>query len=219
MTAITMDTKSDTSYGAKAGMAAILALWFGLAAAAGRSGIMATGPDNLFRPVLISVVIPIAAFLALYFASDRFRRYILSRDMRFLTMLQSWRIIGFAFLMLYAWVTLPGLFAWPAGVGDVLIGLSAPLVVLALVSRPEFARSWRFVFWNLLGLLDFAVAAGAATLASGAIPSLAGGSLTSAPVEIWPLSMFPSFIVPLFVFLHLSVLFQVAASRRSSKNG
>ena len=34
-----------------------------------------------------------------------------------LTTLQLWRVIGFAFLALYAFDTLPGLFALPAGWG------------------------------------------------------------------------------------------------------
>jgi hypothetical protein len=204
MSTITFDTAPDTSFRAKATLVAVLVAWFALAAAAGMSGILATGPDTLARPVLLSVVIPIAAYLALLIASGRFRNYVLTRDIRVLTMLQSWRIIGFTFLMLYAWGTLPGLFAWPAGLGDVLMGLSAPVIVLTLMRRPDFARSWRFV-----------VAAGTASLASGAIVGLVSGSLTSAPMEIWPLSLFPSFIVPLFAFLHLSVLFQVIAARRA----
>lgn len=170
MFATPYDTNTGSGFAAKAGLAIVLALWFVLAAVAGMSGILTTGADNLARPVLLSVVIPIAAFLALYFGSNSFRSYILTRDIRVLTMLQSWRIIGFTFLMLYAWGTLPG-------------------------------------------LLDFVAAAGTATLASGAVPGLLSGPLTSAPMEVWPLSLFPSFIVPLFAFLHLSVLFQLMEAR------
>jgi len=167
----------------------------------------------VFRPVLLSVVVPIAVFLGLYAASPAFRGFVMSQDIRFLTMLQGWRVVGFAFLPLYAFDVLPGLFAWPAGLGDVAMGLTAPLVVLALMRRPEFARSGRFIVWNLLGLFDFVGAAVTSTLASGAFPALSAGPITSAPLEYWPLILFPSFIVPLFVFMHLSVLFQVRALR------
>ncbi len=194
--------------------AIVLAVWFAAAAMAGASGSLAAPPDQLFRPVLLSVIGPIAAFVTFYAGSERFRDFVLSRDIRVLTMLQMWRVVGFAFLMLTAHGVLPGLFAWPAGLGDVAVGLTAPLIVLALARRPEFALSRGFVAWNLLGLLDFVVAAATATLASGAVAGLAGGGLTSAPMEVWPLSLFPSFIVPLFVFAHLGVLFQVQALRR-----
>ena len=85
-----------------------------------------------------------------------------------------------------------------------------------MVRRAEFARSRAFVTFHLLGILDFIVAGGSATLASGAFPALHMGPLTSAPMEYWPLSLFPSFIVPLFLFIHLAVLFQVRELRRQA---
>ena len=213
MSAAEKEMGSAWSFSAKATLAAVLTVWFALAAVAGTSGIFIAGPDQVFRPVLLSVVVPIAVFLGLYAASPAFRGFVMSQDIRFLTMLQLWRVLGFAFLPLYAFGVLPGLFAWPAGLGDVAMGLTAPFVVLALMRRPEFARSGRFIVWNLLGLLDFVGAAVTSTLASGAFPALSAGSITSAPLEYWPLILFPSFIVPLFVFMHLSVLFQVRALR------
>ena len=213
MSAAEKEMGSAWSFSAKATLAAVLTVWFALAAVAGTSGIFIAGPDQVFRPVLLSVVVPIAVFLGLYAASPAFRGFVMSQDIRFLTMLQLWRVLGFAFLPLYAFGVLPGLFAWPAGLGDVAMGLTAPFVVLALMRRPEFARSGRFIVWNLLGLLDFVGAAVTSTLASGAFPALSAGPITSAPLEYWPLILFPSFIVPLFVFMHLSVLFQVRALR------
>ncbi len=205
---------------AGATIALVLAVWFALAATIGITGLATAGPDQLFRPVLITVIVPIAAFLALYAGSPAFRDFVLTRDMRVVTMLQSWRVIGFAFLMLYAHGVLPGLFAWPAGLGDVAVGLTAPLVALELARQPDFAKSRGFVVWNLLGLLDFVVAAGTATLASGAVAGLVTGTVTgtvtSAPVDVWPLILFPAFLVPLFAFLHLTVLFQVRALRRAA---
>ncbi len=213
MSAADNEMGSAWSISAKATLAVVLTVWFALAAVAGTSGIFTAGPDQVFRPVLLSVVVPIAVFLGIFAASPTFRSFVMSWDIRFLTMLQLWRVVGFAFLPLYAFDVLPGLFAWPAGLGDVAVGLTAPLVVLALMRRPEFARSGRFIVWNLLGLLDFVGAAGTAMLASGAIPGLVAGTVTSGPMEVWPLSLFPSFGVPLFVFMHLSVLFQVRALR------
>ncbi len=111
---------------------------------------------------------------------------------------------------------LPALFAWPAGFGDIAVGLAAPLVVLALLRRPDFNMSRRFLAFHLFGMLDFVVAAATASLASGAFPALLSGPVTSAPLEAWPLLIFPAFFVPVFTILHLSVLIQVAASRRAA---
>src|SRR5262249_11237234 len=46
---------------------------------------------------------------------------------------------------LYVHGVLPGAFAWPAGLGDIAIGVTAPWVALALVRRPGFATSRVFV--------------------------------------------------------------------------
>ena len=196
---------------------AALALWLAIAWGLGSSGVLAAPATQTFRPVLLSVIVPVALFLAAYAGSGRFREFLLGLDIRVLTMLQMWRVIGFSFLPLYAYGVLPGLFAWPAGLGDVAIGLTAPVVVLALVRRPGYAKSRRFIVFNVLGITDFIVAAGTATLASGAFPGLHTGPLTSIAMEIWPLNIFPSFLVPLFLFAHLTVLLQVRALRQQAR--
>ena len=215
MTDLTVSNDTAWSTTAKTRMGVVLAIWFALAALAGVTGAVAAGPDSLFRPIALTMVVPVLAFVALYLGSTRFRDFVLGRDLRFVTLLQAWRVVGFAFLPLYAYGVLPGLFAWPAGVGDVLVGLSAPWVVFTLLRNPGFATSRTFVVWNLLGLADFVVAGATATLASGAIPALVAGGVTSAPMEVWPLMLFPSFGVPLFAFAHLTALFQVRALRRA----
>ena len=97
------------------------------------------------------------------------------------------------------------------------MGLSAPLVAWTLLAKPDFARSRGFVVWNLLGMLDFALAGVTSTLASGAVAGLVSGPVTAAPMEVWPLILFPAFVVPLFMMLHLTVLFQVRPRRRKSR--
>jgi hypothetical protein len=210
----TLATGAGWTPSIKTGIAAGLAVWLAAAWALGVSGVLAVDAAQPFRPVLLSILVPVAVFLAAYGASERLRAFVLSWDLRVLTMLHHWRVLGFTFLMLTAHGVLPGLFAWPAGWGDVAIGVSAPLVVQALARNPDFARSRAFVTFYVLGMLDFVVAGATATLASGAFPALHAGSPTSAPMEIWPLSLFPAFFVPLFLILHLGALFQVRVLRK-----
>ena len=40
---------------------------------------------------------------------------------------------------MYTYGVLPGIFAWPAGLGDMAIGATAPLVLSGLLRRPDFA--------------------------------------------------------------------------------
>ena len=192
---------------------AVVALGAG-AYGVGVTGVLTAAPGQLFQPIALSVIVPVALFVAVYLLAARFRRFILSRDLRTLTMLQHWRIMGFAFLPLYAFDILPGLFAIPAGVGDIAIGLAAPFVVARLTRDPEFARGWRFVAFHVAGMVDFVVAVGTSVLVSGAFPALVSGNLTSAPMEVWPLNIFPSFAVPIFIILHLMVFLKINALRK-----
>ena len=67
------------------------------------------------------------------------------------------------FLVLHSFGMLPGTFAWPAGVGDIIVGAYAPFVVVAIVNR---APNWKrhAVSLNVLGLLDFVDAIGGGVL-------------------------------------------------------
>jgi hypothetical protein len=102
---------------------------------------------------------------------------------------------------------LPGAFAWPAGLGDIAIGITAPWIAMALWRRPAFASSQVFLVWNLLGILDLIVAVGTGAISS-MLASGAPGEVTTAPMAQLPLVLIPAYLVPLFVMLHLSSLFQ-----------
>jgi hypothetical protein len=162
-------------------------------------------------PIVIGVMGPLVVFVAAYVASGAFRKYILAADVRVLTAIQAWRAAGLAFLALTVHGVLPGLFAWPAGLGDIAIGVTAPWVTLALMRRPDFVSSPVFVVWNLLGILDLVVAVSMGALSSGFVPGL-GGEITTEPMARLPLVLIPGFLVPMFIMLHLAALFQARRS-------
>ncbi len=184
-----------------------VALWLGAALALALSGGLQTPPGAPPLRVLAAAGAPILVFVAWYRVSPAFRAWILGLDLRLVVMFQAWRVIGGVFLVLLAFGLLPGIFAWPAGLGDIAVGVTAPLVALALWRRPEIAFGRGFLAWNLFGLVDFAVAVATGTLAAGLIPGLVGGA-TSAAMSAWPLSMIPGFLVPLFAILHLAAILQ-----------
>jgi hypothetical protein len=193
----------------------LLLVWFAAAYAIGTGHLLANDQNSLFAPIAITAFIPVALFLAAYVLSARFRGFVLSQDIRTLTMMQHWRVLGFAFLALYAFDALPALFAWPAGLGDVAIGFAAVFIVARMDRDPDYARSRGFIRFHFLGLLDFAVAIITAGLSAGAFPGLISNGITSAPMDVWPLNLFPSFFVPAFIILHLTVLLKVRELRRA----
>ena len=87
---------------------------------------------------------------------------LLGLDLRLLTAMQAWRIIGVMFLVLMAFGFLPGTLRGP-GLGDLLVGAYAPFVVLAISRRTP---GWHEHVVLLNVLLDFVEAIGSGVLSS-----------------------------------------------------
>lgn len=194
-------------------LAIVLATWFAAAGYAADSGLLQNPPGQPPLPLMVAAGVPLLIYFLLYRASASFRAYVLAADIRLITILQAWRVAGVMFLGLYAYDVLPGLFALPAGIGDLAVGITAPVVAMLLLTRPDYAASRAFVVWNWLGIFDFIVAFTAGTLAAGVVPGLVG-EITSAPLTVWPLGMVPGFLVPLFAMLHITALLQIRATAR-----
>jgi hypothetical protein len=193
----------------------VLAIWLTLVFYLGANGAFVRPPGAPPFPILLGATVPLVVFLASYLGSSTFRALVLSTDLRLLTAIQAWRAGGLGFLALQAHGVLPGLFAWPAGLGDIAIGVTAPWVALALIRRPTFVASRLFLVWNLLGILDLIIAVTTGTLSSGFIAGLVG-TVTTAPMAQLPLVLIPAYLVPLFIIFHLTAIFQArlpAASR------
>ena len=200
----------------KTGLAGLMLAWFAGAYVIG-SGHWLTNDAGLpIPPKAVTAVIPVVLFFAAYGLSRRFRDFVLAQDIRTLTMIHLWRVVGFTFLTLYAFGVLPGLFAWPAGLGDVAIGVAALFVVTRMDRDPDYATSPGLVRFHLLGLLDFVVAVATVGLAAGGFPDLIAGGVTSAPMDVWPLNIFPSFGVPAFIIVHAIVLLKIRHLRRAA---
>jgi hypothetical protein len=183
----------------------VLLAWFLLALAASLLGAF----DSQSRPPILlglAVVVPIVVFAIGYLASVRFREFVSSLDLRILTLAQTFRVVGIVFVLLYFQGALPGTFALPAGWGDVAIGVTAPIV--AWYWRPPFP-SRTFVVWNVLGCLDLVLAVTLGVLASPTPIGILAGDATTRLMGQFPLSLIPTFFVPLFLILHLICLSRV----------
>jgi len=190
-------------------LTAILAVWFLLVLAAGYAGAFESGPSRPPLAVLLAVVGPLLIFAAAYRASRRVRDLVLATDLRLLTAIQSWRVIGVMFLVFYAFGLLPGLFAWPAGAGDLAVGLAAPFVLLSMLRQSPTWR--RRVLWlNVAGLLDFVGAVGTGVLVSNNAIGLAADGAARVSLGSLPLSLIPTFAVPLWTIFHIVSLLQLA---------
>jgi hypothetical protein len=193
-----------------------LALWFGLVFLLGTQDVFVGRPGSPPLGIFIGFAIPLVVFVAAYFGWGTFKAFILSADLRLVSAVQGWRWAGFGFLSLYAHGIVPGLFAFPAGLGDMAIGFTAPWMVLGLIRHPSFVTSRRYVIWNIVGITDLIVAVSLGAICSGFIPGITGNVTTSGMAQL-PLVLIPAYLVPLFIMLHITALAQARQLARSGK--
>ena len=192
----------------------VLIAWLSLVILLGASGHFVSAARTPPWPIALGAGLPLVAFFALLRLSHAFRAFVLALDLRFVAAVQAWRWAGLEFLTLYAYGVLPGVFAWPAGLGDMIVGFTAPAVALALARNPAFAGTRAFARWNAFGILDLAVAVSLGTLVS-LRASGAPGEVTTAPMAYMPLVLIPAFLVPIFIMLHVAALLQGRRMRAS----
>jgi hypothetical protein len=184
-----------------------LIVWLLLVLSLGAAGAFVGPPGTPPLPIAIGVAAPLVLFFASLRLSQGFREFVLSLDLRLIAGMQAWRWAGLGLLSLYAHKVLPAVFALPAGLGDMAIGVTAPWIILALIRQPGFAANGTFIRWNVLGILDLIVAVGIGTV-STFFATGAPGEISTAPMATLPLLLIPGFLVPLFLMLHAAALMQ-----------
>lgn len=124
-----------------------------------------------------------------------------------LTVPQIFRVVGVTFLVVLALGQLPAVFALPAGLGDVAIGVEA--VFLARNLRRGVVNRRAVWYFNVLGLVDLVVALAIGFAAAPAVVRLLAISPTTEAVSLLPLALIPATVVPLASALHLLSLRQL----------
>jgi hypothetical protein len=179
-------------------------VWFGAVYWLAASGAFVSGPDE--RPVTLAIAFltPILLFLV-GLRLPGWRTLVVSIPPVFLIGLNGWRFIGLGLLMAYREGLLPGGFAWPAGLGDIAMAVTAPWIAARVASNDRFRFSKAFLVWNLLGIADFVDAVFLGTLYLW--PGFAS-SISAALMQRLPFALIPGFFVPLVAMAHITLLEQ-----------
>ncbi|MBM7860905.1 hypothetical protein [Lentzea nigeriaca] len=174
-----------------------IAAWLAAASVAGAAGLFA--PDGT-PPIALGIAAggPPLLAVGLGIWSPRFRARVRSLDLRLLTQLQMWRIAGFVFIVLAGQRLLPAGFALPAGIGDVFIGMTAPVVAAALLQHRR-----AYLAWTALGIADLLIAVTLGTLHSHTPIGVLATSIDTDMLGQLPMSLIPTFGVPLCLVLHV----------------
>ena len=178
----------------------------GSAATVWLAGVMLLAANDVFRTDAPGIPIALLTTLAagyLLLLSRTFRAIIASVPQHWLIAIQTFRILGGVFLVRYFQGELPGIFAIPAGVGDVLTGVFAPLVAYWWVAGKPYARR-AAITWNLFGMADLVNAVVLGALTGGG----AGGI-------VFPIVLIPTYGVPRAFLVHSYSL--IALLRKPSR--
>ena len=187
---------------------ALVAGWFLFALSAGATHLFKNDANRFGVGVALAALFPLLIFGAWFAVSKRFRDFTLSLDTSALTLAQSWRILGFTFVLLEARGLLPAIFALPAGYGDMFIGATATFVAWKL-ANPRHRAS--FIFWQVLGITDLVVA-----VTLGTTARLFSPTSSMEPMTVLPLSLVPTFFVPLLLMLHVIAIAQARGWKEPS---
>jgi hypothetical protein len=137
------------------------------------------------------------------------RACVLNIDLRWLVLLHLTRLFaGAYFLVLCQRSQLPCAFARPAGWGDIVIGVLALAVVGAM--RTQFAKTF-LLSWNTLGLIDIIF-----VVSSAFRFGLKDWQSMHALREL-PLSLLPTFLVPLIIASHALIFVRLPRARIGSQ--
>jgi hypothetical protein len=118
--------------------AAILVGWLAVAISLSAAGVYHVNSSGI-PTIQYGILLPILIGALMIWRSEATKRILEAVPQSWIVGVQLYRALGVIFLILYASGRLPGLFAWPAGVGDIAIGLLAPVVGLAYARAPREA--------------------------------------------------------------------------------
>jgi hypothetical protein len=176
----------------------ILGLWFCLALIVGMSGRF----HVVSAPIVAATVWTLTGLaLFLCWILPAIRRWVAIVDLRWLIALHLARFVGFYFLFLYQRDQLPEGFAVPAGIGDIVVAFTAGMILIV----PKLRDSGTVVFlWNAFGLIDIVF------VAFSALRFGLKDWQSMAPLRELPLSLLPTFLVPLIIVSHVLIFVRLA---------
>jgi hypothetical protein len=195
-----------------------LIAWFATVTALGRAGAFLPRPTGPVPAIPFAILIPLAVGLVLLLRSRIHAAVAEAMPVSWLIGIQVYRIFGATFVAHWGAGNLPGVFALPAGLGDMLVGALAIPVALHVQAR---GRGWQptAIAWNLLGIVDLLNAVTLGFLSAPGRFQLLALDHPNLLVGTYPLVMIPAFAVPLSLMLHGLSLAQLRRAARRDAAG
>jgi hypothetical protein len=192
-------------------------LWAAVAWTASIDGVFRTSASAL--PLLpLAIVLPVIVGAPLLLLSKRVGQLLDAMPTTWLVALQLYRVFGSQWLAYWLRGLLPGLWALPAGTGDVLTGLFAVPAAIALAAGTAEGRK-AAILWNIFGVADLAVAIALGMIISPGPFQLIVPNGPSIGLDGYPNVLTPAFVVPGSILLHALSLRQLRRRSRTEALG
>jgi hypothetical protein len=189
-------------------------LWVAVAWSAAINGVFRTGSSPLPVPILpLAIFLPVIIGAPVLLLSKRMGQVLDAMPTAWLVALQLYRVHGSIFLAGWLHGVLPGVWALPAGIGDVLTGLFAVPAAIAVATGSAEGRKVAII-WNTFGLADLAVAITLGMITSPGPLQLIVPNVPTVGIGTYPNALTPAFVVSSSILLHALSLRQLY--RRSS---
>ena len=182
-------------------------LWFAAAVLVGQQRLLQRVPPPAVQGVLFGLT---ALLLLAYFLLNAFRAWIDALDLRTLVLVHVSRFVGIYFLVLYRRGELPYAFAVPGGYGDILVAALA--LPVALFPLDPARRTRAITIWNVVAFTDIVL-----VVATAVRLNLADPTQLRALLQL-PLSLLPTFLVPLIIATHVVIFVRLARATRENQN-
>jgi hypothetical protein len=197
--------------------AVLLIGWFAVALAlalvGGYEGVRDRPPTIQF-----GILTPLVVAALLIWRSDTVARIIDAVPQHWLIGVQVTRALGGIFFPLYVAGLMPGLFAIPAGVGDLATAVLAPIAAYAAARDPR-GSAGTVLAWNVLGIADFVVAIATGVVTAPSPLQVAAFDTPNTLMAASPLVLIPVYLVPLWTILHIASLVKLRRAAVQTGHG
>ena len=186
-------------------IAAFLASWLAIATIVGDGSNFSVAPESRRLASGLVPLIPFVIAVTVLFAFRSIRTINAATPKAWLIAIQTYRFAGIMFVFPFlTYGIVPAGFGWPAGIGDALTGIFAPVVALMVARNRPHALKWA-VAWNLFGTLDLIVAPVTALFFQARV------------LNIYPLALVPLFLgPPIGILTHIFSLRNLATAKSST---
>jgi hypothetical protein len=182
-------------------LAGFLTVWVVEAFVLSAKGSFLARPQQLVPNIPFAILLPTLLGYTLFTWIRPIREGVDAIPLHWIIGFQLYRALGFTFLFLFFQNMLPGAFALPAGIGDVVVGLAAPWVAQQVAQRKTSGRTLAII-WNWVGIIDLFVAVTCGFLSSPGPFQLLAHDAPNTLIGAFPLVLIPTIAVPFSLILH-----------------